>query len=172
LKGVIAAVQHENPEGTMKGTAIIAATSKICNSSRTNIHLIFAAQNIQYDSFIAPALPQDAILSGATIMEVVTFLDPNGNKLYCVGPFRDRAHASRAAAGVERAQAQPQEKPRGSITNRCWQIFELLAGKPRAELIAECARQGINAGTAATQYQRWRKAKLSGNARALASVRA
>lgn len=93
-------------------------------------------------------------------MEIVTFLDPqSGGKLYCIGPFRDKAQASRAAAGLERISAAPDERPRGEITARCWAIFDLLKGKPRAELLAECGRQHINAGTAATQYQRWKKAR-------------
>ena len=95
-------------------------------------------------------------------MEVVTFLDPHGDKLYCIGPFRDKAQASRAAAGVERISAAPDNRPKGAITNRCWAIYDLLEGKPRAILIAEAARQGINSGTAATQYQRWKKARASG----------
>jgi hypothetical protein len=99
-------------------------------------------------------------------MEVVTFLDPHGSKLYCIGPFRDKAQASRAAAGVERISASPDDRPRGAITARCWHIYDLLAGKPRAALIAEACRQGINSGTAATQYQRWKKAHQSGGAMA------
>lgn len=99
-------------------------------------------------------------------MEVVTFLDPHGEKLYCIGPFRDKAQASRAASGIERITAAPDNRPRGSITHRCWAIYDLLRGKPRAALIAEAARQGINSGTAATQYQRWKKAHESGVASA------
>jgi hypothetical protein len=38
-------------------------------------------------------------------MEIVSFLDPQGGKLYCIGPFRDRAQASRAAAGLDRISA-------------------------------------------------------------------
>jgi hypothetical protein len=91
-------------------------------------------------------------------MEVVTFLDPQGNKLYCIGPFREKAQASRAAAGLDRFSAAPDDRPRGAITARCWAIFDLLSNRPRHELIAEAAKQGINAGTAATQYQRWKKA--------------
>jgi hypothetical protein len=92
-------------------------------------------------------------------MEVVSFIDPQGNKLYCIGPFRERGQASRAAAGLERISAIERDRPQGHITGRCWAIFDLLAGKPRHELIAEAAKQGINAGTAATQYQRWNKSR-------------
>lgn len=92
-------------------------------------------------------------------MEVVSFIDPQGNKLYCVGPFREKAQASRAAAGLERISAAPERRAKGSITARCRAIFDLLgAGKSRQELISECERQGVNRGTAATQYQRWKKA--------------
>jgi hypothetical protein len=103
-------------------------------------------------------------------MEVVSFIDPHGNKLYCIGPFSERAQASRAAAGLERISAIERDRPKGAITGRCWAIFDLLAGKPRHELIAEAAKQGINAGTAATQYQRWHKsrAKEAGPASAIA----
>lgn len=93
-------------------------------------------------------------------MEIVSFIDPaSGSKLYCIGPFSERAQASRAAAGIERASSPASRKPEGSITKRARAIFDLLgAGKSRRELIAECERQGINKGTAATQYQKWKKA--------------
>jgi hypothetical protein len=92
-------------------------------------------------------------------MEVLSFIDEKGGKLYAIGPFRDKADASRASAGLDRISAAPRDLPSGAITGRCWQIYDLLQGKPRHELIAEASRQGINAGTAATQYQRWRKAR-------------
>lgn len=91
-------------------------------------------------------------------MEIISFLDAKGHKLYAIGPFSEKAQASRAAAGLERISAIPQKGQRGAITKRCWAIFDLLAGKSRQELIAEAKRQGINEGTAATQYQRWRRA--------------
>jgi hypothetical protein len=94
-------------------------------------------------------------------MEIVSFLDPQGGKLYCIGPFRDRAQASRAAAGLDRISANERDRPHGAITGRCWAIYDLLAGKPRHELIAEAAKQGIKASTAATQYQRWKKARTA-----------
>lgn len=94
-------------------------------------------------------------------MEVVSFIDPQGQKLYCIGPFRERAQASRAAAGLDRISAYEGDRPHGPITGRCWAIYDLLQGKPRHELIAEAAKQGINAGTAATQYQRWRKSRAA-----------
>lgn len=91
-------------------------------------------------------------------MEIISFLDAQGHKLYAIGPFSEKAQASRASAGLERISASLRKPERGSITKRCWAIFDLLSGKPRLELIAEAERQGINKGTAATQYQRWRKA--------------
>lgn len=93
-------------------------------------------------------------------MEIVSFIDQDGHKLYCIGPFREKAQASRAAAGLERISAIPRDKPKGAITGRAWAIFDLLAGKPRKDLLEECKRQGIQAGTAATQYQKWRKARI------------
>lgn len=103
-------------------------------------------------------------------MEIVSFVDPQGNKLYCIGPFREKAAASRASAALDRISAAPRDKPSGSITGRCWAIYDLLEGKPRSALLAEAARQGINTGTAATQYQKWRKARAqeSGSASATA----
>ncbi len=92
-------------------------------------------------------------------MEILSFIDENGGKLYAIGPFRDKAHASRASAGLDRISAAPRDLPSGAITGKCWQIFDLLEGQPRRALIAEASRQGINAGTAATQYQKWRKAR-------------
>jgi hypothetical protein len=95
-------------------------------------------------------------------MEVVSFIDPQGNKLYCIGPFRERSHASRAAAALPRISAQGRERPKGAITARAWAIFDLLGSdQPRAALLQECERQGINKGTAATQYQKWRKASAA-----------
>lgn len=94
-------------------------------------------------------------------MEVVSFIDQNGHKLYCIGPFREKAAASRAAAGLERISAYEGDRPHGAITGKAWAIFDLLQGKPRHELIAEAAKQGIKASTAATQYQRWKKARSS-----------
>jgi hypothetical protein len=93
-------------------------------------------------------------------MEIVSFIDEHGDKLYCIGPFREKAQASRAAAGLDRISANERPRPQGKITARCWAIFDLLQGKPRHELIAEASKQGINSGTAATQYQKWRKSKL------------
>ncbi len=92
-------------------------------------------------------------------MEILSFIDEHGGKLYAIGPFREKGEASRASAGLDRISAAPRDLPSGAITGKCWAIYDLLRGKARAELIAEAARQGINAGTAATQYQRWRKAR-------------
>lgn len=59
-----------------------------------------------------------------------------------------------------------------SIVKKVWVICDLLnaqadkkaarsgtgeVGVARKEILAECERQGINRGTAATQYQKWRK---------------
>lgn len=128
-------------------------------SAQTNTIRALINFELDSDCLAEISLNRNLNIIGAYIMEVVTFIDPgNGAKLYCIGPFRDKAQASRAAAGLERISAAPDDRPRGAITQRCWAIFELLKA-PRAALIAECARQGINAGTAATQYQRWKKAQ-------------
>jgi len=94
------------------------------------------------------------------IMEIISFIDQaSGKPLYCIGPFRDKAAASRASAGLGNASAPASKRPKGPITKRCWDIFDLLAAKQdRAGLIAECERQGIIRGTAVAQYSRWKAA--------------
>jgi hypothetical protein len=92
-------------------------------------------------------------------MEIVSFIAEDGRKLFAIGPFSEKEQASRAAAGLARLSAAPDHRPRGAITKKAWAIFDLLSAKPRGELIAECERQGINRGTAATQYQKWLKAQ-------------
>ena len=93
-------------------------------------------------------------------MEIISFIDQaSGRTLYCIGPFSDRAAASRASAGLGNAAAAPLKRPHGPITKRCWDIFDLLGAKlGRAALLAECERQGISKGTAAAQYSRWKAA--------------
>jgi hypothetical protein len=98
------------------------------------------------------------------IMEILSFLDPSSGKLlYCIGPFSDKAAASRASAGLPNAPASRRKRPQGPITKRCWDIFDLLADKQdRGGLIAECERQGILRGTAVAQYSRWKNASERG----------
>ena len=91
-------------------------------------------------------------------MQVISFIDPaSGKTLYCIGPFSEKAQASRAAAGLPNAASPASKRPSGPITKRCWDIFDLLApsGLSRAQLLAECERQGVLKGTAAAQYSRW-----------------
>lgn len=90
-------------------------------------------------------------------MEIICFLDSQNQPIYAIGPFREKAQASRAAAGLERISAIEDRKPRGPITRRAWAIFDLLQGQSRQALIAECEKQGIKRGTASTQYQLWKK---------------
>ena len=93
-------------------------------------------------------------------MEIVSFIGENGRKLYAIGPFSDKAQASRAAAGIAKISASPRKRPHGPITGRCWDIFDLMGAKlDRSGLIAECERQGINRGTAAAQYGRWKASR-------------
>jgi len=93
-------------------------------------------------------------------MEIISFIDPkSGKHLYCIGPFSDKAAASRASAGLANAAAAPRKRPQGQITKRCWDIFDLLGDKlARGALIAECERQGVIKGTAVAQYSRWKAA--------------
>ena len=97
-------------------------------------------------------------------MEILSFIDPASRKLlYCIGPFSERAAASRASAGIANAPASKRKRPHGPITKRCWDIFDLLASNlDRAGLLAECERQGILKGTASAQYSRWRAASRRG----------
>lgn len=58
----------------------------------------------------------------------------------------------------------PAEPPRsGEKCRRVWEIAEEMHGaRPdcrRSEVLAECARQGINRATARTQYQCWYASK-------------
>jgi len=96
-------------------------------------------------------------------MEVVAFIAEDGHKLYAIGPFKDKASANaaadRASAGLNASPASMRHRPSGAITGRAWAIFDLLQGKPRGELIAECERQGIKKGTAGAQYSRWARAR-------------
>lgn len=96
-------------------------------------------------------------------MEILSFIDPkSGSKLYCIGPFSEKAAASRASAALAKPQASLRKRPQGPITKRCWDIFDLLGRKlDRSALIAECGRQGIIKGTAVAQYSRWKQASLS-----------
>lgn len=90
-------------------------------------------------------------------MEIISFIDPqSGKTLYCIGPFSEKAAASRASAAIGNQAAQPRKRPQGPITAKCWAIFDMLSPKlGRAELIKECERQGIAKGTAGAQYSRW-----------------
>jgi len=91
---------------------------------------------------------------------------PDNESLYII-QSREKPHSSRGAAGNAKIASEASKRDSGQITKRCQAIFDLMKGKPRQELLAECVRQGAKAGTAATQYQRWRKAHgLVGNTNA------
>ena len=49
-------------------------------------------------------------------------------------------------------------RPGGSVA-KARAIFEQMQGKSRAEMMAACDAAGINKGTAATQYGRWKAGK-------------
>lgn len=93
-------------------------------------------------------------------MEIISFIDPISKRaIYAIGPFSDKAAASRASAAIGNQASPASKRPQGPITKRCWDIFDLLSDKlGRAGLIAECERQGVIRGTAAAQYSRWRAA--------------
>lgn len=84
---------------------------------------------------------------------------PEQEFLYCI-QARGKPASSRASARAARLSANARiERPSGAITGRCWDIYDLMKDKPRHEMIAEAAKQGINAGTAAAQYTRWSAAR-------------
>lgn len=70
--------------------------------------------------------------------------------------------AEREAAWATK-QAQSKAASAESITHKVWAICDILRkANPkitRKGILEECVRQGIQASTAATQYQRWRKAR-------------
>jgi len=97
---------------------------------------------------------------GAAWQESARYLEvalPGNESLYII-QSRDKPQASRGSAGNAKIASAASQRDSGQITKRCQAIFDLMKGKPRAELLAECVRQGAKLGTAATQYQRWRKA--------------
>jgi hypothetical protein len=50
-------------------------------------------------------------------------------------------------------------KPQGAVA-RCWQMYDALpSGTSRRDAVAKAVDAGIAYNTAATQYQRWSKAK-------------
>lgn len=80
------------------------------------------------------------------------------DEMLCIIQAREKPIAARANLADGNRSSQASKRSSGGITQRCQAIFDLLQGQPRAALIAECVKQGAAASTAATQYQRWRKA--------------
>jgi len=87
------------------------------------------------------------------------------DEMLCIIQSREKPLAARAnLAEGNRASPASRGKAEG-ITRRCWAIFDLLQGQSRQALLAECIKQGAAPGTAATQYQRWKKAQAANAAR-------
>ena len=42
---------------------------------------------------------------------------------------------------------------------KVWEIADRMKGAERKDVLAACAKAGINPATAATQFYRWKKAK-------------
>lgn len=110
-------------------------------------------------------------------MEILSFLDPStGKRIYAIGPFREKAHASRASAALANASSPASNRPRGPITSKCWAIFDLLSAQApslsRSQLIDECERQGIKRSTAATQLSLYRRAQANSLATLNEAIRA
>jgi hypothetical protein len=57
---------------------------------------------------------------------------------------------------VKVVKAKASTRPGGSVA-KARAIFEELKGKSRNEVMAACDAAGINKGTAATQYGRWKR---------------
>ena len=92
---------------------------------------------------------------------------PDDEMLYCIQQRGGEPLPSRASGnGIARHSAASRAiKASDGIIRKCQAIFNLLGDQqPRKALIEECVRQGAAASTAATQYQRWKKAKASGGA--------
>lgn len=71
--------------------------------------------------------------------------------------MEDAAKAARERpAGTIAVTKTSSSRPGGSVA-RARAIFDELKGKSRTEMMAACDKAGINKGTAATQYGRWKK---------------
>ena len=55
--------------------------------------------------------------------------------------------------------APPSRPKAGTATGKVWEIADSMPEADRAEVIAACEAEGINASTAKTQYGKWRKAQ-------------
>lgn len=90
---------------------------------------------------------------------------PDDEMLYCIQQRGERASPSRASkpSALRHSAASRAIKASDGIIRKCQAIFNLLGeSQPRKALLEECVRQGAARSTAATQYQRWKKAKASG----------
>lgn len=89
---------------------------------------------------------------------------PDDEVIYCIQQ-RGEASPSRASkpSAARHSLATKAIKASDGIIRKCQAIFNLLGDQqPRKALLEECVRQGAAMSTAATQYQRWKKAKASG----------
>lgn len=68
--------------------------------------------------------------------------------------------SSRGSLPAQSEQASSPRLGRSTLkgaTRAAWAIADSMRGQPRRVILAACAQAGIAAGTAATQYQAWRK---------------
>lgn len=62
---------------------------------------------------------------------------------------------AKMVAAKKPASAGKGTKPRNGNCLHVWNIADAMRDARRKDVIAACVEQGINAGTASTQYQQW-----------------
>ena len=70
--------------------------------------------------------------------------------------------SSRGSAPAQQEQAASPRLGHSAIkgaTRAAWAIADSMRGQPRRAILAACANAGIATGTAATQYQLWRRSQ-------------
>lgn len=89
---------------------------------------------------------------------------PNGDRGWVI--LRRVEKTARVAHKKGKVRRGPGQRVQSKIdrpVERARAIFDLLRGKSRAEVVAQCVAQGIAEGTANTQYSKWVKANSSTN---------
>lgn len=84
-------------------------------------------------------------------------IEPQTDELFA--SQSDRGSMTRSknnAPKVERAISTA-----ASPTKLVWQIADSMPAANRADIIAACVAQGVNAATASTQFSKWRKARAT-----------
>lgn len=79
------------------------------------------------------------------------------------GPLLDDVRMGDAMANATMDRSTFRFSTIKSPVKRVWHIADSMPKAARKEVIAECIRQGVGAGTARTQYQAWFKASQESN---------